>query len=124
MKSVQEIRGPSWFPDAGGRISTRLVWIVWASLLVIAMATILRYARNIPIAEDWFMVPALTGHEPDLWRWLWEQNNEHRLPFPKGVLLLLLKMTGGDFRSGMVTATLMMGATAAAMIWAARRVRG
>jgi hypothetical protein len=93
-------------------------------MLVSTLVTVLRYARNIPIAEDWFMVPPLTGHEPNLLGWLWEQNNEHRIPFPKGLLLLLLKATGGDFRSGMVTSTLLMGAMAAGMIWAASRVRG
>jgi hypothetical protein len=93
-------------------------------MLASALVTVLRYARNIPIAEDWFMVPPLTGHEPNLLGWLWEQNNEHRIPFPKGLLLLLLKATGGDFRSGMVTSTLLMGAIAAGMIWAACRVRG
>ena len=122
---VHLMRGRKWLPEHSGERSIAwLVWIVWAALLLIALVTVLRYARNIPIAEDWQFVPALTGHEQDLWKWLWGQNNEHRVPFPKAVLLLLLMASGGDFRSGMVATTISMGAMAAAMIWAARRIRG
>ena len=55
--SVQLIRGSKWLPEReGARRIAWLVWIVWAVLLPIALVTVLRYARNIPIAEDRFMV--------------------------------------------------------------------
>jgi hypothetical protein len=109
--------------DAGG-VAAPVVWIVWAVMLVVALVFVARFGRDIPLAEDWTMVPALTGREEHLWRWLWSQNNEHRVPLPRLIFLALLRLTGGDFRSGMVFNTLAMGGVAAAMIATARHLRG
>lgn len=49
----------------------------------IVLDYVARFARNIPLSEDWLMVPALAGREPDFWGWVWSQNNEHRLPVPR-----------------------------------------
>jgi hypothetical protein len=65
----------------------------------------------------------MTGHEPDLPRWLWSQNSEHRLPLPRLVNLTLLRATH-DFRSTMLFDTLALGAVAAGMILVARTLRG
>ena len=108
----------------GERGAAAFVWGVWALMLAVVLACIARYAHDIPLAEDWNMVAALTGHEPNLARWLWQQNNEHRLPAPRLVYLVLLEASGGDFRVGMVANTLIMAAVAAAMIRTARRLRG
>jgi hypothetical protein len=78
----------------------------------------------VPLAEDWLMVAPLTGHEPSLARWLWAQNNEHRVPLPKLVYLGVLELAGGDFRAGMVVNALVVAAVAAAMVRTARRLRG
>lgn len=78
------------------------VWAVWAVMFFVALACVFIYGRNIPLAEDWHMVAPLTGNEPNLANWLWAQNNEHRIPLPKLILLGLLKITNGDFRAGMV----------------------
>src|SRR3990172_4597303 len=99
-----------------------LVWLVWALTLASILVSIARDGRNIPFEEDWLMVAPMTGHEPDLPRWLWSQNSEHRLPFPRLVNLVLLRATG-DFRSTMVFDTLALGAVAAAMILVARSLR-
>src|SRR5512134_1880530 len=100
-----------------------VVWLVWAAALVLILGSIARDGRNIPFEEDWLMVAAMTGHEPDLPRWLWSQNSEHRLPLPRLVNLALLRATG-DFRSTMVFDTLALAAVAAGMILVARRFRG
>ncbi|CAN5289620.1 hypothetical protein BH23GEM4_BH23GEM4_12630 [soil metagenome] len=97
---------------------------VWAIMLGVVLGCIVSYGRNIPLAADWLMVAPLTGHEPDLAGWLWAQNNEHRVPLPRLLYLLLLKASGGDFRVGMVFNALAMAALAAAMVLAARRLRG
>ena len=110
----------------GRRIAIRpaaaLVWLVWAMTLASILASIARDGRNIPFEEDWLMVAPMTGHEPDLPRWLWSQNSEHRLPLPRLVNLVLLRATG-DFRSTMVFDTLALAAVAAAMILVARALR-
>ena len=100
-----------------------VVWLVWAVTLASILVSIARDGRNIPFEEDWFMVGPMTGHEPDLPRWLWSQNSEHRLPLPRLVNLALLRATG-DFRSTMVFDALAIAAVAAAMILVARRLRG
>ncbi len=100
-----------------------LTWAVWLVLLLIALLQ-LRIYDNIPITEDWQLVPAFTGHQPNLTTWLWEQNNEHRVPLPKVLLLLLLKAGGGDFRIGMLANIALLAATSALLILTARTVRG
>ena len=100
------------------------VWGVWAAMVAMAIWHFAHYARDLPLAEDWNLVAALTGHEPDLGNWLWSQNNEHRLPLPRLVMLGLLKISGGDFRSGMIFNITMVALLAGAMILIARRGRG
>ena len=92
------------------------VWTIWAIMFLIALACVFIYGRNIPLAEDWHMVAPLTGNEPNLASWLWAQNNEHRIPLPKLVLLFLLKISNGDFRIGMVLNVLCFGLLAALLI--------
>jgi hypothetical protein len=99
-----------------------LVWLVWGATLASILLFIVRDGRNIPFEEDWLMVAAMTGHEPDLPRWLWSQNSEHRLPLPRLFNLTLLRATR-DFRSTMVFDALALGAVTAAMILVARALR-
>ena len=110
-------------PAAGWR-ARAVVWGAWAAFLLVALACIARWGRNIPLAEDWTLVAPLTGHEASIPRWLWSQNNEHRVPLPRLALLGLLKATGGDFRAGMVANALILAAVAAAMARTAARLRG
>ncbi len=106
------------------RATTALVWIVWAAMLGWVLTCIARYGRNIPLAEDWTTVPALTGNEHRFYQWLWAQNNEHRVPLPRLIHLAVLAASGGDFRAGMVVNTLIVAALTAAMMFAARHLRG
>ncbi|HEY2215694.1 MAG TPA: hypothetical protein VGH31_11600, partial [Acidimicrobiales bacterium] len=80
-------------------------------------------ARNIPIYEDWELVPALTGHQGHFWGWLWAQNNEHRVPLPKLIYLGLLKIWP-DFRVGMIFSIVLLAVVAAGFIIFMRRLRG
>ena len=107
---------------AGALPATALVWLVWAVAVASILVSIARNGRNIPFEEDWLMVAPMTGHEPDVPRWLWSQNSEHRLPLPRLVNLALLRATG-DFRATMVFDTLALAAVAAAMILVARSLR-
>lgn len=100
------------------------VWGTWAGMFLVALAAVVIYGRNIPFAEDWFLVPPLTGNEPSLFAWIGTQNSEHLVPLPKAILLLLLTLSGGDFRVGMVYNTLLLGTLAGGMILVARHLRG
>jgi hypothetical protein len=57
-------------------------WLVVGAMAAFMLVCIATAGRNIPLAEDWNLVPAYYGLEPDLGSWLWAQNNEHRLPLP------------------------------------------
>lgn len=105
------------------RRASSVVWTVLVAMTLVVLAHIAAYGHNVPLSEDWNMVPALTGHEREFWPWVWSQNNEHRLPVARLTYLGLLHLTH-DFRSGMVFNTLLLAALAAALVLAARRLRG
>jgi hypothetical protein len=105
------------------RWATIAVWTVWALMFAVALGSIALAGRNIPFAEDWGLVAPLTGHEPDVFAWLWAQNNEHRVPVPRLVGLTLVTLTR-DYRAGMVLNACVLAGVAAAMMLVARRLRG
>jgi hypothetical protein len=107
--------------DRGARA---FVWSVWLIMMMAATFFFVKYGRVFPLNEDWWVVRPLTGNEPNLAEWLWKQNSEHRIPFPRLILLALLKVTHGDFRAGMIFTILLLGALAFALIHVARHVRG
>ena len=106
------------------RAAGLFVWSVLAIMLLADLFILVHSARIFPLNEDWWLVPVLTGHEPSLTSWLWVQNSEHRIPFPRVILLALLKAGHGDVRVGMLFNILVLGALAFAMIRVARTVRG
>ena len=87
-----------------------------------ALITVSRYGRNIPLAEDWSLIAPLTGHEQQLAGWLWEQNNEHRTPVPRLILLGLLKLTR-DFRAGMYLSVILLAVLSVCLIGVSRYLR-
>ena len=101
-----------------------VVWLTWAVMLLFAIICLFLYGRNVPLAEDWLMVSPLTGNETSFGEWLWQQNNEHRIPLPKLIYLFLLKITNGDFRSGMVLNVFSLGLLAALLIKVFNQIRG
>jgi hypothetical protein len=103
--------------------ASAVVWAVLVVMTFVALAHVLRDARNVPLAEDWNLVPVLAGEEPGFWSWVWSQNNEHRLPVARVLHLGLLEATR-DFRAGMVFNILLTAALAAALVLVARRIRG
>jgi hypothetical protein len=99
------------------------VWGIWLVMLIVALVFLGKYPRNIPFSEDWLLVSPLTGNETNLLSWLWTQNNEHRIPFPRLILLALLEAFQGDFRAGMLFNVLVLGVLAGAMILVVRHIR-
>ncbi|MGC3974331.1 MAG: hypothetical protein QM771_08135 [Nitrospira sp.] len=97
---------------------------IWLAMLILALVNWAHGSRNVPFSEDWLLVPALTGHEPHLGTWLWSQHNEHRVPLPRLMLLVLLTMGQGDFRIGGALNILALGGIALLMMETARYVRG
>jgi MFS family permease len=101
-----------------------VVWLVWATLVAALLAYVCRYGSNMPFHDEWSWIPQVTGDQPVTVSWLWSQHNEHRLPLPRLLYLALLRVSGNDFRAGMVFNALCLGAMAALLIVAVGRVRG
>ena len=113
---------PPTAPD--DRLARILVWSVWAGMLGLLFWLWLPVSSPIPLAEDWVTVPFVTGQSADLGPWLWQQNNEHRMPVARLLLLGALKAGGGDFRAGGLLNMAVLAATAAGLILFVRRLRG
>lgn len=122
-RSNPEVRR-RWISSVLAHRQVAFVALVWTGMVAAALACVVLYGRDIPLAEDWLLVAPYTGHEADLTGWLWAQNNEHRVPLPRLIYLALLAVSGGDFRAGMVYNVLVLAVTSALLMHAARRVRG
>jgi hypothetical protein len=109
-------RGAGW--------PARLVWIIWAAMTLLALVATAAYGRWLPWSDDFDLVPYVTGDRPVTAGWLWEQHNEHRIPLVKLLLVGLGRLSGADYRWTVAIHALILSATAAAMILAARRLRG
>jgi hypothetical protein len=112
-----------WLTEADAWTS-RFVWGNWLAAFLAALFFVHQYGTNIPYWDEWGLVPFVTGTEPVTLDWLWQQHNEHRIPLPKLIEVLLIRSTGGDFRAGMVCTLVLLGATSANLIRAARTLRG
>ena len=100
------------------------VWSVWAAMLALMLWSYIPVSSRIPLAEDWYTVPLITGQPVDLPAWLWEQNNEHRMPVARLLLLGALKLSAGDFRAGGLLNMALLAAGAAGLMLFARHLRG
>ena len=108
----------------GSAPASIVVWTVWAGTLALMLTCWIQAASPIPLAEDWYTVPLITGQPVDLGAWLWEQNNEHRMPVARLLLLGVLKGGGGDYRAGGLLNLSLLAAGAAGLILFARHLRG
>ncbi len=106
------------------RLARWLVWSVWLVMVLGLLIGMARWSSPVPLAEDWLLVSPLAGHEPDLAEWAWAQNNEHRSPISRLVLLALLKAANGDFRVGGYFNIAILAAACAMTIVAVRKLRG
>src|SRR5260370_10180445 len=100
------------------------VWAVWGIMLGGALLFVYSYGGKAPFMDEWSYVDVLTGHEQVNARWLWQQNNEHRIPLPKVVYLGLAWLTRSDFRAGMYFNAVALGLMAALFIFALPQQRG
>ncbi len=100
------------------------VWGVWILMMLAALLFVVRYGANLPMWDEWAIIPAVTGGKPITAQFLWEQHNEHRIPLPKIILVLLSRLTRCDYRAGMYLNVFVLGAVASAMVRAAKSLRG
>lgn len=106
------------------RAARVIVWTAWTGMLALLLWCYLPLSSPIPLAEDWYIVPLLTGQQVDLPAWLWEQNNEHRMPVARLLLLGAVKAAHGDYRAGGLLNMALLAGGAAALILFVRHLRG
>jgi hypothetical protein len=93
-------------------------------MLVLAFLYVGEFGRNVPVWDDWDMVDVVLGEEPLTLEWLWKQHNEHRIPLPKLLYVLLLRAGNYDLRVIMLFNVILLGTASAALLVALRRRRG
>jgi hypothetical protein len=118
------IRDGSAGPLQNDGTARLIVWTVWAAMVALLLWSYIPISSPIPLAEDWYTVPLITGQQVDLGAWLWEQNNEHRMPVARLLLLGALKASGGDYRAGGLLNLALLAAGAAGLILFVRHLRG
>ena len=62
-------------------------WLLWLALGAVALGAALRAGYNVPVGQDWRMVPAVTGHEAEPVHWLWHQDGNDRHPVGRALTL-------------------------------------
>jgi hypothetical protein len=116
----------SLFPDASGPEAGAavFVWGIWASLLLILLLWVGRFVPNMPLLDEWYLLPVLMGDAPPTPGWAWSQYGEHRAPLARLLDWGLTRMTGPDFRAGIWASVLILGALTLILVRTARQVRG
>jgi hypothetical protein len=115
-------------PGAGtpilGRRAPRCVWLGWLLLTGAAFWFVAKFSGNVPLWDEWLLVPVLTHEQPITWSWLWSQHNEHRIPLPRLIHIGLARISNTDFRAGAFLNVALISALSAQLVLAARRLRG
>jgi hypothetical protein len=99
-----------------------LLAIVWVVMTLAALGFVAIFGANAPYTDEWEFVPALLRQEP-LTSWLWNQHNEHRLPFSRLIFYTLFQLTH-DFRTGMFLQVAMLSTLSLWLMRLAARFRG
>jgi hypothetical protein len=101
-----------------------VVWGVWAAMVVALLAFVTVLGRNVPVQDDWDVLPWLSGEQPVELSWLWQHYHEHRIPLPKLIWLVLGRLTACDMRAGIYLEAAILVSLSAALMLVARRLRG
>jgi hypothetical protein len=96
----------------------------WLVMISAAVFLVVRYGVDVPVWDDFALVPVLTGEKPLTVGWLWAQHNESRIALSKLVLLGAYRLSGFDFRAGMFLNVVALGVLAYSLIRVARELRG
>src|SRR5262249_34168618 len=106
------------------RAAAWLVYGLWAAMTVSALVFVAVYVQNVPFYEDWQILPVLSGQQTADATWLWSQTNEHRIPLPRLIALLVLVPTRYDLRALCYVNVLALSAGVLLLIRGAARARG
>jgi hypothetical protein len=113
--------GPRDDSEPGALLFVGATWLV---MIFAAVILVVLYGVDVPLWDDFELVPVLTGEKPLTVEWLWAQHNEHRNALSKLILLGAYRLSGFDFRAGMFLNVAALGALACGLIMFARAARG
>ena len=100
------------------------VWMAWGVMLAWIVSFVARHGHNLPTCDEWAFVPITYAPWSERVAWLGATHMEHRFPLARVVYLCLLDATHQDYRTGMWMTVGLFALTSAALILAARRLRG
>jgi hypothetical protein len=109
------------------RISLFKINIGFASIIfftALYFILLLPLAKPFPYSDDWMYVKYITSSDNTSFTDLIKQHNDHRIPLQKIFQILLLNITGGDFRILISFNILFIAATSICWIHLARIVTG
>ena len=95
-----------------------------ASLLLVALIYVAKFGPDVPLWDDYAVIPQLTGVQPVTPQWLWSQHSEHRIPLARLILLGTFHLTGADPRGVMFLIVGLLALVAGFLILAARKALG
>ena len=108
-------------PEPGASL---FVWLVWGVLLVVALIYVARFGPDVPLWDDYAVIPQLAGVQPVTPQWLWSQHSEHRIPLARLILLGTFHLTGRRPAGVMFLIVGLLAAVAGLLIVAARKASG
>jgi hypothetical protein len=108
-------------PEPGAKA---FVWGIWGLTASVAIAFVAHFGSNVPLWDDYSIVPQLAGQRPVTPSWLWEQCNEHRIPVPKLIMFSAERFAGNDVRAGMFLSLAALIGLAATLIALAAHLPG
>jgi hypothetical protein len=99
-----------------------LVWALCSAALFVCAA---KFGTSLPWAADEFgLVPIVTGQQSLSWSWLWTPNNEHRQPLMRLGLYVLGRLSHWNWQVMHYATVTLMSLGALALLLAARSIRG
>lgn len=130
MLAEPELRAAGPSADEGTELSAhrqgsaeRFVWAVWAFMSVFPLLLVWQFSVDIPMWDQFDIMPQLTGAEPVTVGWLLQPHNEHCIALPKAILVLLMRWTG-DFRAASYLNAAIQAAACLLLLRSVKRLRG
>src|SRR5207247_6762700 len=99
-------------------------WSIWLACTGWMAQMALLQGVRLPWSDEWNLVPYLAHARPVTLQWLWAQHVDHRIPAVKLAYVVLNRLFPGDFRAPILFDVGLMALAAAALIEAARLLRG
>lgn len=111
-------------PAAESRHVVRFVTVVYLACVGVLAYFVVRHVSRVPYHDEFSNFQLIFGGGQYSPAEFWGQHNEHRIPLPRLLYVLAVRLTGLDFRMPVYLNALMMAAVVAFLLATVRRVRG